>query len=85
MRAYDITLHVQRVSKDALRAEEGSLYPAPRRMEQDGLIAAEWGHAENNRRARYYPLTAKGRKKLTIEEKKCSKLPQAVSEVLRFA
>lgn len=85
MHGFGITLHVQRVSKDTLRVEEGSLYPALHRMEQDGWITAEWGQTENNRRARYYRLTTKGRKQLAIEEKKWSKLTEAVAEVLRFA
>jgi PadR family transcriptional regulator PadR len=85
MHGFGITLHVQRVSKDALRVEEGSLYPALHRMEQDGWIAAEWGHTENNRRARYYRLTPKGRRQLALEEKKWSRLTEAVAEVLRFA
>jgi transcriptional regulator len=85
MHGYGITLHIQRVSKDTLRVEEGSLYPALHRMEQDGWIAADWGLTENNRRARYYRLTAKGRKQLAFEEKKWSKLTEAVAEVLRFA
>jgi PadR family transcriptional regulator PadR len=85
MHGFGITLHVQRVSKDTLRVEEGSLYPALHRMEQDGWITAEWGQTENNRRARYYRLTAKGRKQLVVEEKKRSKLKEAVAEVLRFA
>jgi PadR family transcriptional regulator PadR len=85
MHGYGITLHIQRVSKDTLRVEEGSLYPALHRMEQDGWIAADWGLTENNRRARYYRLTAKGRRQLAIEEKKWGKLTEAVAEVLRFA
>jgi transcriptional regulator len=85
MHGYGITLHIQHISNDALRVEEGSLYPALHRMEQDGWIAAEWGLTENNRRARYYRLTVKGRKQLALEEKNWSKLTQAVAEVLRFA
>ncbi len=85
MHGYGITLHIQRVSKDILRVEEGSLYPALHRMEQDDWIAAEWSVTENNRRARYYRLTAKGRKQLAEEEKNWSRLTQAVAEVLRLA
>jgi len=85
MHGYGITLHIQRVSNEALRVEEGSLYPALHRMEQDGWIVADWGLTENNRRARYYRLTTKGRKQLAIEEKNWSKLTQAIAEVLRFA
>jgi transcriptional regulator len=67
-----------------LRVEEGSLYPALHRMEQDGWVSAEWGVSENNRRARYYRLTAKGRKQLAEEEKNWERLTQAVAQVLQF-
>ncbi len=82
---YGITLHIQEVSKDILRVEEGSLYPALHRMEQDGWVCAEWRSTENNRRARYYRLTAKGRKQLAEEEKNWERLTQAVAHVLQFA
>ena len=85
LHGYGITLHIQMVSKDFLRVEEGSLYPALHRMEQDGWVSAEWGVSENNRRARYYRLTAVGRKQLAEEEKNWERLTQAVSHVLRFA
>jgi PadR family transcriptional regulator PadR len=85
MHGFGIALHIERVSKDALRVEEGSLYPALHRMEQDGWVAADWGVTENNRRARYYRLTAKGRKQLAVEEEKWSKFSHAVAEVLRLA
>ena len=85
LHGYGITLHIQMVSKDFLRVEEGSLYPALHRMEQDGWVSAEWGVSENNRRARYYRLTAVGRKQLAEEEKNWECLTQAVSHVLRFA
>lgn len=82
---YGITLHIQRVSNDTLRVEEGSLYPALHRMEQDGWIRAEWRATENNRRARYYELTAKGRKQLDAEEKSWARLTEAVASVLQVA
>jgi len=85
MHGYGITLHIQRISRDILRVEEGSLYPALHRMEQDGWISAEWGASENNRRARFYALTAKGRKQLAEEEKNWERLTEAVASVLRFA
>jgi transcriptional regulator len=85
MHGYGITLHIQMVSKEFLRVEEGSLYPALHRMEQDSLVSAEWGISENNRRARYYQLTAKGRKELAEEEKNWERLTQAVAQVLQFA
>jgi len=85
MHGYGITLHIQRVSSDVLRVEEGSLYPALHRMEQDGWISAEWRMSENNRRARYYRLTATGRKQLAEEEKNWTRLTQAVASVLQVA
>jgi len=62
--------------------EEGSLYPALHRMEQEGWISAEWGTSENNRRARYYRLTAKGRKQLAEEKKSWERLTEAVGSLL---
>jgi PadR family transcriptional regulator PadR len=85
MHGYAITLHIQQVSNDPLRVEEGSLYPALHRMEQEGWIHAEWGLSGNNRRARFYELTAKGRKQLAEEENKWKRLTEAVANVLRFA
>ncbi|OLB37467.1 MAG: PadR family transcriptional regulator [Acidobacteria bacterium 13_2_20CM_57_17] len=85
LHGYGITLHIQMVSKDFLRVEEGSLYPALHRMEQDGWISADWGTTENNRRARYYRLTSTGQKQLAEEEKNWERLTQAVAQVLRFA
>jgi PadR family transcriptional regulator PadR len=84
MHGYGITLHIQRVSNEVLRVEEGSLYPALHRMEQDGWLKADWGVSENNRRARYYELTAKGRKQLAQEEKNWNELTRAVASVLQF-
>jgi PadR family transcriptional regulator, regulatory protein PadR len=85
MHGYGITLHIQMVSKDFLRVEEGSLYPALHRMEQDGWVTATWASTENNRRARFYSLTAAGRKQLAEEEKNWAQLTQAVAHVLQFA
>ena len=81
---YGITLHIQRISDDILRIEEGSLYPALHRMEQDGWIRAEWGVTENSRRARYYELTETGRKQLDHEERSWAELTKAVASVLRY-
>jgi PadR family transcriptional regulator, regulatory protein PadR len=85
MHGYGITLHIQMLSKEVLRVEEGSLYPALHRMAQDGWIHAEWGTSENNRRARYYQLTAAGRRQLAEEEKSWARLTQAVAQVLQYA
>src|ERR671932_2656376 len=67
MHGYAIGSHIQRVSADLLRVEEGSLYPALHRMEQDGWLRAEWGTTEKNRQARFYTITAAGRKQLELE------------------
>ena len=67
MHGWGITLHIQRISNEVLRVEEGSLYPALHRMEQERWIASEWGLSENNRRARFYRLTALGRRHLGAE------------------
>ena len=85
MHGYAITLHIQQVTNDVLRVEEGSLYPALHRMEQEGWIDAEGGLSGNNRRARYYELTAAGKKRLAEEEHKWKRLTEAVASVLRFA
>jgi PadR family transcriptional regulator PadR len=85
MNGYSITLRVEQISKNALRLEEGSLYPALHRMAQSGWLKAEWGVSENNRRARFYTLTAAGRKQLREEEQHWAQLTEAVARVLRFA
>jgi transcriptional regulator len=85
MHGWGITLHIQKISNEVLRVEEGSLYPALHRMEDEGFIAADWGVSENNRRARFYRLTAAGRKQLAKEEQSWQELTSAVALVLNFA
>jgi PadR family transcriptional regulator len=85
MHGYAITTHIQRVSADLLRVEEGSLYPALHRMEQDGCVRAEWGVTEKNREARFYSLTAKGRKQLAQEQESWARLTEGVERVMRYA
>src|SRR5512147_3303725 len=82
---YAISDHIQRVSRDQLRVEEGSLYPALHRMEQDGWIRAEWGTTEKNRQARFYVLTANGKKQLATEQESWARLTEGVGRVLRYA
>jgi PadR family transcriptional regulator len=82
---YAITSHIGRVSDDLLRVEEGSLYPALHRMEQDGWVKAEWGTTEKNREARFYSLTALGRKQLALEQENWNRLTDGVRRVLRYA
>jgi PadR family transcriptional regulator PadR len=84
LHGYAITTHIQRVSADLLRVEEGSLYPALHRMEQEGWLRSEWGVTEKNREARFYALTAKGRKQLALEEESWAKLTEGVGRVLRY-
>ncbi len=82
---YGITAHIQRVSSDQLRVEEGSLYPALHRMEQEGWISSEWGLTDTNRRARFYSLTATGRQQLEQEEQSWARLIHSVASVLQEA
>ena len=84
MHGYAITTHVQRVSGDLLRVEEGSLYPALHRMEQQGWLKAEWGVTEKNREARFYSVTAKGRRQLAVEEDSWARFTEGVGRVLRY-
>jgi transcriptional regulator len=85
MHGYAITSHIQRVSDQLLRVEEGSLYPALHRMEQDGWLRAEWGRTEKNREARFYSLTAKGRRQLADEQESWARLTEGVARVMRGA
>jgi PadR family transcriptional regulator len=85
MHGYAISQHIQRVSDELLRVEEGSLYPALHRMEQAGWVRSEWGVTDKNREARFYALTAKGRKRLRQEEESWTNLTTGVARVLRHA
>ena len=85
MHGYAITSHIQRVSTNLLRVEEGSLYPALHRMAQDGWVRAEWGTTEKNRDAKFYTITAAGRKQLELEEASWTRLRTGVTRVLRYA
>ena len=85
MHGYAITSHIQGISAQLLRVEEGSLYPALHRMEQEGWVRAEWGITEKNREARFYSLTAKGRKQLAQEEESWTRLTEGVGRVMRYA
>jgi transcriptional regulator len=84
MHGWGITLHIEKISNEVLRVEEGSLYPALHRLEQDRWIASEWGTSENNRRARFYRLTALGRKQLNVEQENWQRITGAVALVLDF-
>ena len=82
MHGWGIAQHIQQTSEEVLRVEEGSLYPALHRMELDGLLDSEWGVSENNRRAKFYKLTANGRKALAQESKRWDRLNRAISRVM---
>ena len=85
MHGYAITAHIQQVSDQLLRAEEGSMYPALHRMEQEGWVKAEWGTTEKRREARFYSITAQGRKQLAQEEESWRRLTEGVARVIRYA
>ena len=82
---YAIAQRIQQISDDVLRVEEGSLYPALHRMEQADWIDAEWRMTGTGRRAKFYRLTAAGRRQLAQEEEAWSRVAAAVAKVLRFA
>lgn len=83
MHGWGISQRVQQISNGALEVNQGSLYPALQRLEKDGLITSEWGTTDNNRRARYYKLSAAGRKALGTELKDWQRFAAALDAVLR--
>ncbi len=85
LHGYGIVLHIQRASDELLSVEEGSLYPALHRMEQSGWVASEWAFTETNRRAKYYKLTAAGRRQLEAAQENFDRLVRGVRAVLRYA
>ena len=85
MHGWSVALRIQDVSRDALLINQGSLYPALHRLEDNGFVSSEWGTSENNRRAKYYKLTARGRKQLETETQSWERFTEAVSLVLRLA
>src|ERR1700685_4660107 len=85
MHGYEIAGSIQRISKDVLQVEEGSLYPALQRMLIKGWVKAEWGVTAENRRARYYKLTTGGRKQLELEVSQFERVMQAIARVIEPA
>lgn len=85
LHGYGITAQLEAISHQALRIEEGSLYPALHRMEEAGWVQADWAVTENKRRARMYQVTPAGKKQLEAEETKWRQLSSAVATVLEFA
>jgi len=82
---HGIAKTIERTSEDALKIEHGSLYPALQRLQQEGWIRAEWGTSTNNRRAKYYRLTASGRRRLTAETSRWERFVRAIGGVLQPA
>jgi PadR family transcriptional regulator PadR len=85
LHGYGIVLHIQRASGELLRVEEGSLYPALHRMQQNGWVRSEWALTETNRRAKYYQLTAAGRRQLEEVEDSFEQMVRGVRAILRYA
>ena len=85
MHGWGISQRIQEISRDVLQVNQGSLYPALHRLEHRGLIRASWGTSENNRRAKFYRLTAAGRKQLAVENQEWTLFSSAVNRVLGTA
>jgi transcriptional regulator len=85
LHGYALTALIQQASSNLLRVEEGSLYPALHRMEQEGWIRGRWGKTDTNREARFYGITAAGKRQLATEEQQWEQLTDGVARVLRFA
>jgi transcriptional regulator len=83
LHGYGVLIRLQQISGDRLQIQQGSLYPALYRLEHQGLIAAEWGTSENNRRAKYYTLTAAGRRRLQQEARQWNDMADIIAGVLR--
>jgi len=82
LHGYGVLLRIQQISNDALQIQQGSLYPALYRLEHQGLIASQWGESENRRKAKYYRLTAAGRRRLQEELAYWKRLSEAIGVVL---
>ena len=82
---WGISHRIQQISQDVLQVNQGSLYPALHRLEHQGLIEAEWSISELGRRAKYYRLTAPGRRRLTVEAKEWERMAAAIARVMKFA
>jgi len=85
LHGYAIAQSIQQVSDEVLRVEEGSLYPALHRLELEGMVDSEWGESANRRRAKYYRLTALGRKQLHAETGNWKRLAAAIARVMEIA
>ena len=85
LHGWAVSERIQQISRDVLRVQQGSLYPALHRLERGGWIKARWGTSENNRKAKFYELTKAGRRELEIEQDAWKKLTAAVSQILETA
>ena len=85
MHGYAVVEFIHQTSEDVLHVEEGALYPALHRLELRGLLASEWGVSENNRRAKYYWLTAAGRKRLAVEAEHWTDMSTAIARIMQTA
>lgn len=83
MHGWGISQYIQRVSRDVLQINQGSLYPALHRLDRDGAVRAEWRPSDNNRRAKYYTLTAAGRRQLDVEQQSWAVFSLAVQRVMQ--
>jgi PadR family transcriptional regulator, regulatory protein PadR len=82
---YGISQRIRQISKEVLQVQQGSLYPALHRLEKRGWLAADWGESENSRQAKFYKLSAKGRKQLASEETNWNRLAEAVMQIMQTA
>ena len=85
LHGYGVLLRIQQVSRDRLEIQQGSLYPALYRLEHQGLIASEWGESENKRKAKYYHLTAAGRRQLQQEARNWNRMADIIAGILNTA
>ena len=85
MHGWGISQHIQQISEGVLNVNQGSLYPALYRLEEQGWITSEWGSSENNRQAKYYKLTRAGRKRLVQETENWERLSTAINQILKTA
>jgi PadR family transcriptional regulator, regulatory protein PadR len=83
LHGYGVLLRIQQISKDRLEIQQGSLYPALYRLEDQGRIASEWGESENKRKAKFYRLTADGKRQLQNEEKKWNQMTEVIAGILQ--
>lgn len=85
LHGYGVLLRIQQISKDRLEIQQGSLYPALYRLERQGSIASEWGESDNNRKAKYYNLTAQGKRQLHLEAENWNRMTDVIGGILNTA